>query len=223
MNYDGIENSVAFILKNFTNQRIIKNQTMGINSTYFLIPKSFEYLYSRGSNSLLFDLSSPEYSSMLLGKLCGYYEDSDHFILKGRKSGVELPNSNESLDKTIENLLSMGFELPKIEEKSFMVSGQKIYVTILPNLTQGGYQVQDAHNFDFSQISNGNQLEDEFNGSVEKILSNCNSSYNLRLHGHFDLGPRGAVEHIFMIQYKPGKEGKLIPVDLDHLAITQNN
>ena len=200
------------------------------------LPKNHPRIMTKGTTAVVFDLGVVKTgafesdSKHFVGKVLYYIEGKEFYgkpipedviYLRGGSSGLY---PWDGLPPTIHSLESMGFDV--VFHEQFRISigrDSRFYFTIAPNLCEGGYKVEDADGFDFARLKNGNELREQFEGGVERILSDVEAGkYELEISSHAKEGTSSeAIRRIFFVQYDPttNKGERLVAGDLDHLVL----
>ncbi|MDP3882092.1 MAG: hypothetical protein Q8Q31_04430 [Nanoarchaeota archaeon] len=196
------------------------------------VPKNHSALIARGSHALVFQLPNifrewhwqgggAQGHVYLIAKSSFYCElDAENYMLSGRPSGLGSGN----LEQTIISLSSLGFSVPPMREIAIDIYGRTMYSTIAENLLQNRSRLEGADSFDFDQITNGEEIKEQYKLQVDRIMSAWQRKEILILpagHGSEE-DPAEAIKHLFLIQYGPGKNGNLLIGDLNHLSIKKN-
>lgn len=207
------------------------------------VPCDHPRLFGRGTNALIFsiddvceDYTRPETQLFLAGKVSGYAKKTEafpeipegHYLLVGTRSGLSgIYIIHSTLETTLAALRDAGLEqkgitIPRIVEYDSEIHGKHMYITIMPDLREGGkYTVSDADGFMFHALTNGKELSRNFEEISQQLyLFVVSSQYKLHCAAHgFEDNPLEAIRHLFFVRYDASHEGQLIVGDVNHLGI----
>lgn len=197
-------------------------------------PKIHPSFVASGSNALVFGLppvQSEGKTIPLVGKIFMYLTQKTWegvppgvFHLIGNPSGLYYGDCGLAVALHWLEKMNLDSTIPPMAEY-FYSFGKKerlktIFFTIMPDLRENGYLVEEANPEVLERLRNGKDLASKMNEDCNRILS-AKEKLGLTIkpadHGsEKDLLP--AIEHLFLVQHN-GEEGRLFLGDLNHIAI----